>query len=76
MGGGHPLVHTDCGIQYISEAFTRLLDRTQVIASLSRPDNPYDNALAENSGSTLKTELLPRRAYFTDLEEARLELAE
>ncbi len=70
------LVHADWGSQYTSEAFTTLLDRTQTIASLSRPGNPYDNALAESGWSTLKTELLPRGACFADLEEARLELAE
>jgi len=70
------LVHADRGSQYTSDAFTALLDRTQAIASLSRPGNPYDNALAESGWSTLKTELLPRGACFADLEEARLELAE
>ncbi|MGI4742464.1 MAG: integrase core domain-containing protein [Janthinobacterium lividum] len=70
------LVHADRGSQYISEAFTTLLDHTQAIASLSRPGNPYDNALTESGWSTLKTELLPRGACFADLEEARLELAE
>jgi putative transposase len=70
------LVHADRGSQYTSEAFTTLLNRTQAIASLSRPGNPYDNALAESGWSTLKTELLPRGACFADLEEARLELAE
>jgi transposase InsO family protein len=53
------LVHADRGSQYTSDAFTTLLDRTQAIASLSRPGNPYDNALAESGWSTLKTELLP-----------------
>lgn len=70
------LVHADRGSQYTSDAFTSLLDRTQAIASLSRPGNPYDNALAESGWSTLKTELLPHGACFADLEEARLELAE
>ena len=70
------LVHADRGSQYTSDAFTSLLDRTQAIASLSRPGNPYDNALAESGWSTLKTELLPREACFSDLQEARLELAE
>jgi len=70
------LVHADRGSQYTSEAFTRLLAQTQAIASLSRPGNPYDNALAESGWSTLKTELLPAGACFADLEEARLELAE
>ena len=70
------LVHANRGSQYPSEASTTLLDRTQAIASLSRPGNPYDNALAESRWSTLKTELLLRRACFANLEEARLELAE
>ena len=69
-------MHADRSSQYTSEAFTTLLDRTQAIASLSRPGNPYDNALAESSWSTLKMELLSRGACFADLEEARLELAE
>nr|WP_279592448.1 integrase core domain-containing protein [Hymenobacter defluvii] len=43
---------------------------------MSRPGSPYDNTLNESGWSTLKTELLPRGAYFADLEETRLELAE
>jgi len=53
-----------------------LLDQTKAIASLSRPGNPYDNALAESGWATLKTEPLPRGACFANLDEARLELAE
>lgn len=45
-------------------------------SAVSRPGNPYDNALAESGWSTLKTELLPRGACFADLVEARLKLAE
>ena len=70
------LGQADHSSQYTSEAFTTLLDRPQAIASLSRPGNPHDNALAESGWSTLKTELLPRGACFADLEEARLEVAE
>ncbi len=70
------LMHADRSSQYTSEALITLLNRTQVIASLSRPDNPYDNALAESGRSTLKIELLPHSNCFADLEEARLELAE
>jgi len=51
-------VQADRGSQYPSEAFTQLLDRTLAIASLSRPGNPYENALAESSWSMLKTEPL------------------
>ena len=70
------LVQADRGRQYTSDTFTQLLDRTQAITSLSRPDNPYDNALVESGWRTLKTELLPRGACFADLEKARFELAE
>ena len=50
------------------------MDCAQAIISLSRPSNPHDNALAESGSGTLKTELLPRGAYFADLEKARFEL--
>ena len=66
------LVHADRGSQYASEAFTHLLDRTQAIASLSRPGNPYDNTLAESGWNTLKAEVLPHGTCFADLKEARL----
>jgi len=69
------LVQADRGSQYTSGAFTQLLDRTQAITSLSRPGNPYDNALAESGSSTLTTELMPRGPCFADLEKARFELA-
>jgi len=69
------LVHADRGSQYTSHAFASLLARQGCVASLSRPGNPYDNALAESGWATLKTELLPGQACFADLSEARLELA-
>ncbi|MBW3127714.1 integrase core domain-containing protein [Hymenobacter profundi] len=50
----------------------------QVALTLSYPlgsSIPYDNAQAEAGWSTLKTELLPLRAPFASLEEARLEVA-
>ena len=68
-------MHADRGSQYPSEAFTQLLNLAQTIASRSRPDNPYNNALAESGWGTLKTELLPRGTAFTSLEKARLEVA-
>lgn len=69
-------VHADRGRQYTCEAFTQLLDRTQAIACLRRLGNPYDNASAKSGWSTLETELLPRGACLTDLEEARFVVAE
>ena len=43
--------------------------------SFSRPGNPYDNVQAEANWSTLKTELLPGKAFFDALEKVRLEIA-
>ncbi|WP_460501139.1 transposase, partial [Hymenobacter agri] len=69
------LVHANRGSQYTSAAFGEQLRQAQAVPSLSRPGNPCDNTLAESGWSTLKTELLPGRAGFANLEEARLELA-
>lgn len=50
------LHHSDRGIQYTSSRFVRLLLESQTTPSMSRPGNPYDNALMESFFATLKTE--------------------
>jgi len=50
------LHHSDRGIQYTSSPFQRLLLESHTTASMSRPGNPYDNALMESFFATLKTE--------------------
>jgi putative transposase len=50
------LHHSDRGIQYASNAYRALLGKYQMVPSMSRPANPYDNALAESFMATLKTE--------------------
>ena len=50
------LHHSDRGIQYASKTYRTLLAKHQITASMSRPANPYDNALAESFMATLKTE--------------------
>ena len=42
------LVQAYRGSQYLSEAFTQLLDRTQVLVRLSQSGNPDCNSLAES----------------------------
>ncbi|RZK22931.1 MAG: IS3 family transposase [Hymenobacter sp.] len=69
------IVHADRGSQYTSAACRARIAKAQALASFSRPGNPYDNAQAEASWSTLKTELLPHDGAFATLEEARLEVA-
>lgn len=50
------LHHSDRGLQYTSARFQRLLHQSQATPSMSRPGNPYDNALMESFFATLKTE--------------------
>lgn len=48
--------HSDRGIQYASEQYTRTLDDHGILPSMSRPGNPYDNAFCESFIKTLKRE--------------------
>lgn len=49
--------HTDRGRLYASEAYRELLSRHQMIPSMSRKGDCYDNAVAESFFSNLKNEL-------------------
>jgi transposase InsO family protein len=48
--------HSDRGVQYACADYTRILDEHRIVASMSRPGNPYDNAKAESFMKTLKQE--------------------
>jgi transposase InsO family protein len=48
--------HSDRGVQYVALAFQDRLRAWHITPSMSRPANPYDNALAESFVATLKTE--------------------
>ncbi len=41
------VIHADRGRQYTSSACRTRIEKAQVLASYSRPGNPYDNAQAE-----------------------------
>ena len=64
-------LHSDQGFQYTSQAYFKLTQSYGIIPSMSRRGNPYDNALAENFFSILKTECIYRVKLQT-YEEARL----
>jgi putative transposase len=51
------LIHSDRGVQYASEAVQRFYDRHDMICSMSRKGNCWDNAVAESFFGTLKREL-------------------
>ena len=50
------LPHSDRGVQYASSAYRALLATLKITPSMSRPANPYDNAMAESFMATFKTE--------------------
>ena len=53
-------LHSDQGFQYTSQAYFKLTQRYGITPSMSRRGKPYDNALAENFFSILKTECIYR----------------
>lgn len=53
-------LHSDQGFQYTSNEYFNLTKSYGIIPSMSRRGNPYDNALAENFFSILKTECIYR----------------
>ncbi len=68
-------LHSDQGFQYTSHRYFKLTQSYGITPSMSRRGNPYDNALAENFFSILKTECIYRVKLQT-YEEARLLIGE
>jgi len=62
--------HSDRGVQYASGDYVRILSKHQMIPSMSRPANPYDNASCESFLKTLKREEIYANEY-RDLDELR-----
>ncbi len=64
-------LHSDQGFQYTSTAYFKLTKSYHITPSMSSKGNPYDNAMAENFFSILKTECI-HRVKLKTFEEARL----
>ena len=64
-------LHSDQGFQYTSTGYFKLTKEYGITPSMSRRGNPYDNALAENFFSILKTECI-YRTKLNSYDEARL----
>ena len=64
-------LHSDQGLQYTSQAYFQLTKQYGITPSMSRKENPYDNAMAENFFSILKTECIYRNkpATFSEANE-------
>ena len=63
-------LHSDQGSQYTSQAYFDLTKEYGITPSMSRRGNCYDNAMAENFFSILKTECIYRH-HATTFEEAK-----
>lgn len=61
--------HSDRGIQYACAEYVKVLKAHQMVPSMSRPANPYDNAACESFMKTLKQEEIYCNVYrdFEDL---------
>ena len=68
-------LHSDQGFQYTSHGYFKLTQSYNITPSMSSKGNPYDNAMAENFFSILKTECIHRVKPKT-YEEARLLIGE
>ena len=65
-------LHSDQGFQYTSQGYFKLIQSYNITPSMSRRGNPYDNALAENFFSILKTECIYRTKINTFAEARQL----
>ncbi len=62
---GHVLVHSDQGSQYGSDDWMRFCRDHDLVPSMSRRGNCWDNAVAESFFSSLKRERIRGRVYRT-----------
>ena len=67
--------HSDRGVQYAAQEYINLLVQHQLIPSMSRPANPYDNASCESFMKTIKREEIYASDY-RDLDHLRQNLEE
>ena len=59
------IVHSDRGSQYCSQRYRNIIHHNQLIGSMSRRGNCWDNAIAESFFHTLKVELVYENQYKT-----------
>lgn len=59
------LHHSDRGVQYASEGYRQMLQTHQIVCSMSRLGDCYDNAMMESFWCTLKTELVYHQKFAT-----------
>jgi len=65
----NPIIfHTDQGAQFASRRFINFCEENNIIQSMSRAGNPYDNSPMERFYNTFKSELIKQYTFETDEE--------
>lgn len=67
------IIHSDRGGQYVSSDLKEVIRLWHIRPSMSRADDPYDNAFAESLWSRLKAELL-EGGVFLNVDDAHTEI--
>jgi putative transposase len=67
--------HSDRGLQYARGEYVAVLEKFGIVASMSRPANPYDSASCESFMKTLKREEIYANRY-ENLEHLRTNIEE
>jgi len=57
--------HSDRGVQYAATTYQAALDDNNIVCSMSRKGDCWDNAVSESFFGTLKTELINRHSWST-----------
>ena len=65
------IIHSDRGGQYLSDNIKNIVTIFELRQSMSRADDPYDNATAESFWSRLKAELDMPKGGYASIEELR-----
>ena len=68
------LMHTDRGSQYASDRYRKLIKDYEMVQSMSREANCWDNAAMESFFKTLKVELIHQQRYETRAQARRTSL--
>lgn len=68
------ILHTDLGAQYTSIDYEIKLKATGICHSYSQKGCPYDNASMESFHALLKKEHVYQRPFFSNFEEAKLQV--
>jgi len=70
------VIHSDRGGQYLSKKVKKLVKTFKLKQSMSRADDPYDNACAESLWSRIKAELCMPKGGYENLGKLRVTLFE